>query len=985
MKCIPLNRLFASVMANRQLPPVFQNPAPIRQGRPSVLKKAQLLCFLSVLFFLQAQAQYIYRNYSTINGLPSSTVYSCLQDSAGFIWFATDKGLCRFDGSDFVDLDMGEYEDGSSTVISLSISKNRIIAGTYGGFLMVGEHNRARKIGLGVSDVDYLGYRLVYEKNFLYFRTSDNHVVAYDVERHKKYLVGDQNIHEPFCMAKTRDGSIYYGQKGLYAIKGFTSVKLSNPVLSGKDIGALSVDADDRLWISSGNMIYCMKNREIVDSVACGFYAGNTLFVHNSRIFGLVIYDHYGHGNKAYQEISGLLDQGNVCIITSMFEDRDANLWVNTYNKGTYCILNSYISTFSGNSEVYDASIHDVYVSKAEGTYMATSLGIVYKEGKDFARLGHDVREHFYYGITRAGSALLMVVAGMEMRQLKKIEDRASGKTYYQMAARRLCMMNDSLVVYNQWENTVHVALLNFTKGTLKDKDTIRLDTAIGHCTKIFRKDPTHVIVATTGACYLVDLAKKTSLRMKQIRSKVNDIMADASGTLYLASETGLYILKGDRTHLVKEVKGMLLKNLSSLAIDGTGRLWIGFNKGLLVWKGNFLKRISGSPFMRSHEINRLFYEKTANQIYVATNSGLSIIDINKMDSFVVKTPDIILWKVQSGDSIYDVTREVKLAPGHDDVDIYFSAIELSSPQDLYFRYTLNKGRSWTIINTKKISLREIGYGEHQVIIQASTNGVNWGRQSEITIRADYPFYITLAFWVKVLLVISIVVFVLVKLWIRKIREKAEKNVELQQKLEDLRYQALSAAVNPHFVFNTLGAIQSFVMNKDPFQASDYIAKFARLIRITLSYAGEKYISINEEVNRLSLYLELEKLRCGDKLEYAIRVHPSVDKFSLIPNMIIQPLLENAILHGILPLGAGITGSLEVTIAQDKDYLHIRVRDNGVGISWHEHSKHGYVSIGIDNLKERLSLVKGSEFTIKNLGEAHPGERGTLVEIKLPV
>lgn len=89
MKCIPLNRLFASVMANRQLPPVFQNPAPIRQGRPSVLKKAQLLCFLSVLFFLQAQAQYIYRNYSTINGLPSSTVYSCLQDSAGFIWFAT--------------------------------------------------------------------------------------------------------------------------------------------------------------------------------------------------------------------------------------------------------------------------------------------------------------------------------------------------------------------------------------------------------------------------------------------------------------------------------------------------------------------------------------------------------------------------------------------------------------------------------------------------------------------------------------------------------------------------------------------------------------------------------------------------------------------------------------------------------------------------------------------------------------------------------
>jgi len=957
----------------------------MQKGRRPALEKTGLLCSLLLMFFIQARGQYVYRNYSTINGLPSSTVYNCVQDSAGFIWFATDKGLCYFDGSDFTDLDMGEYEDGSSTVISLAISNNHIIAGTYGGFLMIGEGNRARKIGLGVSDVDYLSYRLAYEKNILYFRTRDNHVAAYDVARRRKHLVGDQDIHKPFCMAKTSDGTVYYGQKGLYTIKGFTSLKPSDPLLSDKDIGALSADADDRLWISSGNKVYCMKNRQVIDSVTCDFYAGNTLFVHHSRIFGLVIYDHYGHGNKAYQEISDLLNQGHVCIITTMFEDRDANLWVNTYNKGSYCILNSYISTFSGRSEVYDASIHDVYVGKAEGTYMATSLGIVHQEDKDFVRLGQDVKEHFYYGIAKAGNALLMAVAGMEAGRLRKIEDRASGKTYYQMAARRLCMMSDSLVVYNQWENTLHVAVPDFITGILRDKDTIRLDTVVGHCTKIFRKDRSQVLVATTGACYLVDLEKRSSRRLKQIRAKVNDIMADASGTLYLASEAGLYILKGDRTHLVKEVKGMPLKNLSSLAIDGAGRLWIGFNKGLLVWKGNFLKRISGSPFMRSHEINRLFYEKAGNRIYVATNSGLSIIDVTRMDSFVVRSPDIILLKVQSGDSLYDATREVKLASGHGDVDIYFSAIELSSPQDLYFRYTLNNGRSWTIINTKKISLREIGYGRHQVIIQASTNGVNWGRPAEITIHAEYPFYITLAFWVKVLLVVAIVVIVLVKLWIRRIRHKAEKNVELQQKLEDLRYQALSAAVNPHFIFNTLGAIQSFVMHKEPFQASDYIAKFARLIRITLSYAGEKYISINEEINRLNLYLELEKLRCGDKLSYAIRVHDSVDTFSLIPNMIIQPLLENAILHGILPLGAGMQGCLEVTMEQDHGYLCIRVRDNGVGISWQEHSKHGYVSIGIDNLRERLSQVKGSEFSIKNLGDAHSGERGTLVEIRLPV
>ncbi len=964
----------------------FQDLPHVQRGRRLSFNVAGLFCFLALLPCIQAKAQYVYRNYSTINGLPSSTVYNCVQDSAGFIWFATDKGLCHFDGSDFVDLDMGEYEDGSSTVISLVIgNNNRIIAGTYGGFLMTDGRHRARKLNLGTSGVDFVSYRLAFEKNLLYFRTSDNHVAAYDVERHRKYLIGSQDIHSSFCMAKAGDGTVYYGQKGLYAINGLTSVKLDEPVLSDKYISALSVDAGGRLWISSENKIYGMKNRRLTDSLHCAFYAGNTLFTYNSRIFGLVVYDHYGHGNKAYHEISDLLGQGHACIITSMYEDRDANLWVNTYNKGTYCILNSYISTFSGRSEVYDASIQDVYVSKHDGTYLATSLGMVYQDGKHFSRPGGEAKDYFCYGIEKAGSNLLMAVAGMPAGRLEKMGDRASGKSYYQMAARRLCMMSDSLVLYNQWENTVYVAVPDFAKGVLRDKDTIRLDTVVGRCTKIFRKDQAHALVATAGACYLVDLEKKTSLRLKQVRATVNDIMADASGTLYLASQAGLYILKDGRTTLVKEVKGMPLKNLSALAIDGAGRLWIGCNKGLLIWKGNFLKRISGSPFMRSHEINRLLYEKEANRVYVATNSGLSVIDVGRMDRYVPASPDIVLLKVQVGDSIYDATQEVMLASGHGDIDIYFSAIELSSPQDLYFRYTLNKGRSWTLTNSKKISLRDMGYGSHPVVIQASTNGVNWGRPAEITIRAEYPFYLRPAFWLKVLLALALAVFLIVKLWARRVRHQAKQNVELQQKLEDLRYQALSAAVNPHFIFNTLGAIQSFVMHKEPYQASDYIAKFARLIRITLSYAGEKYISINEEVNRLSLYLELEKLRCGDRLDYGIRVHESVDTFALIPNMIIQPLLENAILHGILPLGAGATGRLEVTLEQENGYLSIRVRDNGVGISWRGHSKHGYASIGIDNIRERLALVKGSGFVIENLGETRPGERGTLVKIMLPV
>lgn len=951
---------------------------------PQGMAMRALFIMLFLLSVLASQAQYIYRNYNTIDGMPSSTVYSCTQDSAGFLWFATDKGLCRFDGSDFLDFENSDYEEDNLTTTTVMMNGNQVIASNYGGFITINDLMQTHKTGLVFGNVDYASYRLACHNGFVYYRTMDGHVAAYDLKLRRKHNIGNQDIEKPFALTKSNNGNIYYGQHGLYKIQGLTSMRVNNPLLNNKEITNLSVDWENNLWISCEDIVYKMKNDAVIDSVKCDFYTNNALFVSNSRIYGLVIYDQYGHGNKGYHDLTTLLNSGNTCIITTMFEDRDANLWINTYNKGSYCILNSYISTFSGKSEVYDASIHDVYVNEQQETYMATSLGIVFKNGTEFRRLGN-ARQQFYYTIEKVGNNLLVAVAKNDADKLEKIYDKALGKTFSQMTSRRLCVMNDSVIVYNKWKNSVTVASIDINKSIVKITGTIKLDSSVRRCTAIFKKDRSHVIVSTTDACYMVDLENNTSVRMQQIRSKVNDIVKDASGTIYLASEAGLYVLKHNRIHLVREANGLPLKNLSALAIDGSDRLWIGYGKGLLVWKGHFMKRISGSPYMRSHEINKLFYEKTFNKLYVATNSGLSIIDITKMDSSATKKVGIIILKVQSGDSIYNSKHPINLIPGNGDIDIYFSAIDVSNPQGLYFRYTLNNGSSWTMINARKISLRGLGYGAQEVQIQASTDGVSWGKAAGVKFHVDYPFYTTLRFWVRLIIVLGLIVFFLVKMRIRRIREKATKDVEMQQKMEDLRYEALSAAVNPHFIFNTLGAIQSFVINRDPFQASDYIAKFARLIRITLNHAGEKYIGIEEEINRLALYLELEKLRCGDKLEYNIQIDASVDRFKTIPNMIIQPLLENAILHGILPLRSGLFGKLEVLMTQDEHFLTIQVRDNGVGINRHEHSKHGYVSIGIDNLQERLQMVKGSGFMIKNLRESVPNERGTLVEIKLPV
>lgn len=939
------------------------------------------LCFQ--LWALGANAQHVYRGYSTIDGLPSSTVFQCQQDSLGFMWFATGNGLCRFDGSEFVDMKAEDNEDLNVQAVSLAVSGNRVIAGTANGFMAVSDRTHAHKIGVGPQEVDDARHRIVYVKDYLYYRTADNHLAVYDMRHRRQYHIGSQDMSRPFCMTSTPKGTVYYGQQGLYRVQGFKTTLLPIPQIRGRTISALSCDSDGRLWLVCNNTIYCLRDEVLVDSVQFSGVTVSPVSVCHSRIFGLVVYDQQGHGNKACMELSHLINGDTPCLMTSLFEDRDGNLWVNTYNKGTYCVLNSYISTFTGRNEAYDAPMHDVVANGAGVAWMATSFGVISKQGNTF-RVVEGTSGQRYDNISATSRQLLFSAASGDSSLARHIGSNVpGGQVCRQLRAERLCLLGDSQLLYKAWKNEVVLADLDFRSGSLQVRKTIPLDSMSGSCRHISRINARQAIVVTHKACYLLDLTTATIRRMPQIDSEVSDVAADASGTLYLASRSGLYTVKQGQTHLLKELGGIALKNLSALAIDRGGRLWIGFNKGLIAWKGNYLKRISCSPYMRSQEINRLFYEAGTNQLFVATNSGLSVIDITKMDREVLRRPELVLHSVQSGERRYDPSGEIELEAGNDDVDIYFSVVAFNSPQDLYVRYTLNEGRSWAITSGNKISLRSLGHGARRLLIQASGNGVDWGRVREVRIWLAHPFYATWSFWLLVLISLGLLLSWMIRRRIRRIRLKAESEMALQQKMEELRYQALNAAVSPHFIFNTLGAIQGFVMNRDPFQASDYIAKFARLIRITLNYAGEKYIRIEEELTRLQLYLDLEKLRCGEKLEYHIEIEPTVDLFKLIPNMIIQPMLENAIQHGILPLPPHITGRLDVIIGQERNRLTIRVRDNGVGISRDTGSKHGYVSIGIDNLRERLALIKGSELSVTNLAEMTGGERGTLVVITI--
>ncbi|MDE3184217.1 MAG: histidine kinase [Bacteroidota bacterium] len=222
-------------------------------------------------------------------------------------------------------------------------------------------------------------------------------------------------------------------------------------------------------------------------------------------------------------------------------------------------------------------------------------------------------------------------------------------------------------------------------------------------------------------------------------------------------------------------------------------------------------------------------------------------------------------------------------------------------------------------------------------------------------------------------------------------KQKAELD-NISKQLTEMQLAALRSQMNPHFIFNALNSIKKFVLSNDAENADIYLGKFSKLIRSILNTTREANISLGKEIEMLTLYLELEKLRFGKKLNYHIYVDPSLEEGSIfIPTMIVQPFIENAMLHGIMHKDC-CDGEILVSFLDHEDHLEINVKDNGVGrkaaadISLNKNDFH--TSLGIEVTARRLEALKTnseipSGIEIVDL-EEKGNPAGTLVKIFVP-
>jgi ligand-binding sensor domain-containing protein len=333
----------------------------------------------------------------------------------------------------------------------------------------------------------------------------------------------------------------------------------------------------------------------------------------------------------------------------------------------------------------------------------------------------------------------------------------------------------------------------------------------------------------------------------------------------------------------------------------------------------------------------------------------------------------------------------IRLPYNQNDLRIAFSAVNYTDPLNMRFAYRFKDqgDSSWLDLGDQQnLLLTNMSPGTYPVEIKAYAFDNKWQAQVKtITVRIDPPFWNTAGFYVALILLLGGLIYFLYRYRIRQIKQKAN----LDKLLAETEMKALHAQMNPHFIFNCLNSIREMILNNENRQASRYLSKFAQMIRITLNHSTRPLTSLQQTLDYLHRYLEMEQIRTAH-FRYRIEVDEELEPESImLPPMLIQPFLENAIWHGPRPQDAPMDLFIRFQLSGKR--LLCIIEDNGIGIGESMAQKKtepmSHQSVGIENIRQRIQVLNKkydfeSTITIQDKNLLGNGS-GTIVTLYLPI
>ncbi len=468
------------------------------------------------------------------------------------------------------------------------------------------------------------------------------------------------------------------------------------------------------------------------------------------------------------------------------------------------------------------------------------------------------------------------------------------------------------------------------------------------------------------------------------------EILPDSSLLLSLRGG-GLLIRKtnGQFTHLTTK-DGLSTNWLSELDITPEGIIYASSNAGLNIlrpqgnglWQVETLNIKHGLPSDQVNDVTLL-----GDNLWVATDQGVAHF---KGKPPFAPTPMPLLERFVVNNEVVPFSEYLQLTHHQNNIALRFFALHYRSGGNINYRYRLiGTDTGFVYTHNREVNFVNLRPGNYHFEVQAQTEEGAWSPSAHWTFDILPPWWAT--WWFRLLAASGLcaVGFLFYRSRLRDIRREAAEH----EKMRDLEAAALRAQMNPHFIFNCLQAIQSFIARNERDVAIRYLASFAKLVRLTLHSSVEGRHSLAEEMAMLENYLHLERMRFNGHFEFVIRTSPGVDPDEIsLPPLLVQPFVENALIHGLKERETGAW--VEVVFTQKTNTLEVTVTDNGIGFSEKEKSAlvtKPHNSVGMMLTQKRLDLLAragknaSGHFSRENLFDENGGVAGTCIRFEVPV
>lgn len=482
----------------------------------------------------------------------------------------------------------------------------------------------------------------------------------------------------------------------------------------------------------------------------------------------------------------------------------------------------------------------------------------------------------------------------------------------------------------------------------------------------------------------------------------ISKIKKDSKNRIWLAGEAdGLgYFEFGESNPIIKTIStkdGLWNTRIRDLLIDQSGNIWVSH------WRG--LSRIF-SENLRIENYGKEIGMPNYAALTLLNDGTIGILKNGKLLQFQPDSlsPKVVFPKTTINDfKVFDESlnlgknwldiEQIELSYAQNFFSIDFGVINFLNPELTEIQYKLEGvQKEWTNAeNRTYASFANVGGGDYEFKVRARIQNGEWAKPHILNIFIASPFWETWWFYLLIALILGLIIYGLYLNKVKQIREKEILKSQFKIQLAEVEMIALRAQMNPHFLFNCLNSIKLFIVENDTQAASDYLTKFSKLIRLILQNSKSKMVLLSDELKALKLYIEMEKMRFDNQFEYRIIVAENVSPHHLeIPQLILQPFVENAIWHGLVHEDR--PNLLKISIEKrDRKTLCI-IEDNGIGREEAHNRKRNHQfhkkSMGMAITQNRIELTRNlyqieTKVEIIDLKDENGSATGTRVVLSI--